>query len=194
MKTDRHYKCNCTNETMWCWYGNDWAKRNTVVWVRPWQSNASQKPKPSQTKGYAFLLLIYQIWSCCLRDEQRVKGRVWTPRDRGANKVISDTCVLLPPAWGSHAARAPGKSKELEVEEHFQGRLFAICLNEFSEVLGALHKLSAAGGPCSTDLQRAQFMLARDFARFSSLFERFRSLAKIFLRYIHSTFSQETRV
>lgn len=88
MKDDRRYKHNCAKETIWCWYGNDWAKSNTAEWVCPWQSNVSQKPKPSQTKGYAFLLLIYQICSCCLRGKQRVKGQLVLPlRDRRSIQI-----------------------------------------------------------------------------------------------------------
>lgn len=63
--------------------------------------------------------------------------------------------------------------------------VFFIYLNEFSLVLWAEHRHLSAGRLCSsTDLQRTQFILARDFAKFSSSLARSQLLAKIFLSYV----------
>ena len=55
------------------------------------------------------------------------------------------------------------KARTWRVRSAFSETFF-ICLNEFSEVLGALHRLLAAGGPySSTDLQRAQLTISKGF-------------------------------
>lgn len=86
------------NETMWCWYGNDWAKRNTAEWTCPWWSNVFQKPKTSQTEGYAFFLFFFFF--------------------------LFHSGKLLSAVLSFHVATGPDKSKELKSEEHFQGKTF----------------------------------------------------------------------
>lgn len=51
--------------------------------------------------------------------------------------------------------------------------VFSICLNEFSEVSGALHRHLSAGRPCSsTDLQRTQFYISKGFCQIQFLISK----------------------
>lgn len=168
MKAIRH---SFVNDTMQCWYGNDWAKGNTAEWMCPRWSNVFQKPKPSQMEGYAFLWFFSFFFFFIFH---------------------SGTCALLSAVLSFHVATAPVRS--WRVRSTFKERPFFLCMNEFAEVLGALLKPSPTGSPCSTDLQRAQFTLPRDFVQFSCLFEIFQLLTKILLRFMHGLFYQETRV